>query len=753
MSNLPTNFLNRSISKWVPLLLITIFTLGFFHSYWYKFFQPDDAFIYLVYVKSFLNGLGLTYNGELVEGYSSIVWTLLITGLAWLGIDPLVVSKWVGWIFYLIIGGLIIWIHQVTLVEKKPTYLISLILFFSIPPLAMWAAGAMETIVFASLIFVAVLSYYYGRIARPSLKVMMLSGIFFGLLSATRPEGFALVGTVLAFEFILAIHKRKLELIFPITTIIIYTVLTAITFIGRWFVYGEWFPTTVNAKTGNLAWQLQLGKNYIIGFIAQYPLLVISYILSIAYLLIIKRSNCKQYFLAWISLIVVSGYLLFNLLVGGDWMLGWRFLVPILPFAALTIGIAVSNFWGRGAIIIIIILLVSLAPKTVELHKAAFKQAESDKGDIIMGQYIRSLNLPKTTKIAVIDAGAIPYYSGLPTIDMIGLNDRHISKLPGGFLQKYDNNYVLSQKPTIIQFHTKYVTDKGDIAPTESFRGSLVLFYTPEFQKWYEHDKNSPVPHLFKRREQPLKHTFLDTYYNLDMSWKQDQTNSINITLKKTGDGIWIAQQSDHLEAGVVYLHVIAHKTNGKIIYEAYHSIPKNMMKNDQVTMKLNLPDIKGNYIYTICPVLLGIRDFPTCSNGDAIEISHLSEEIQPISEGAVAFNDERLLLRGWSVPEKSFVWSLGSESFIEFNIKDYSLIKTISLSLEAFGNQSLEIYLNDKQVFKSNVTNTTTINFSAKSLKEGKNTIHLIHPDAKIPSPQDQRLIAIALKQIEFKR
>jgi len=41
--------------------------------------------------------------------------------------------------------------------------------------------------------------------------------------------------------------------------------------------------------------------------------------------------------------------------------------------------------------------------------------------------------------IAVVDAGAIPYFSGVKTIDMPGLNDRHIAHLPGGFMLKYDN--------------------------------------------------------------------------------------------------------------------------------------------------------------------------------------------------------------------------------------------------------------------------------------------------------------------------
>ena len=38
----------------------------------------DDAYIFFVYAKNFVEGNGLTYNGTYVEGFSSLLWTTLL---------------------------------------------------------------------------------------------------------------------------------------------------------------------------------------------------------------------------------------------------------------------------------------------------------------------------------------------------------------------------------------------------------------------------------------------------------------------------------------------------------------------------------------------------------------------------------------------------------------------------------------------------------------------------------------------------
>ena len=56
--------------------------------------------------------------------------------------------------------------------------------------------------------------------------------------------------------------------------------------------------------------------------------------------------------------------------------------------------------------------------------------------------------------LAVDAAGKIPFYFGLPVVDMLGLNDEYIAHLPARFFEaghnKYDPDYVLSRRPDLL---------------------------------------------------------------------------------------------------------------------------------------------------------------------------------------------------------------------------------------------------------------------------------------------------------------
>ncbi len=729
--------------------LLIIFLLGLIHTVLYKHYQPDDAFIYLVYAKNFLDGHGLTFNGALVEGYSSVLWTVLVTAISWFGMDPLMAAKALGWSAYLALALLLAWIHR-GVTDKLYAPLFSISIYFAAPSIAMWASGAMEAVLFSMFLAAAAFTYFYARLITPSNRLYLISGVLFGLVSLTRPEGFALVGSVLAFELILFLHHRKWELTGAAITCFTWATITAAMFIGRWVIYDQWFPTTVGAKTGNLSWQMQLGSAYIIDFLKHHYVLIVVYAGSLAYAAArIRKSNPNQYFLVWFLTILVFGYIAFNWLVGGDWMLGWRFITPIIPFIALTIGITLGKINSRISPLILAAVVISLLTQTIELHTLSSKQVESDKGDILMGQYIQSLNLSPSTQIAVIDAGAIPYYAGLPTIDMIGLNDSYLSKLPGGFLQKYDNDYVLAQKPEIIQFHTKYINDKGDVAPTEAFRGSLVLFYTQEFQRWYMRDTKSPVPHLFVRREKALDHTFLDTYFDADLTARKKLPEQIEVTLRKTGDGIWLNQSSQHLEGGGVYIKATTLMNDGKIVSESLTPIDNPMIKGDEFTTIINIPKHKEWTRTILCPTLLGVQDYGLCAQNGGIQISN-NRPSQPIKLGKpVAHNDNSLLFLGWSFPETNHTWSLGKNSTISFYHDGPSMNVVASMDISPQGDQKLLMYANDLNIYEGSINSPSTLTTKVFELKSGINAIHIEHPDAGQPSPNDPRHISIAFKFI----
>ena len=75
-----------------PLILLVAFLVA---VAWLNRFIQDDAFISFRYASNLVSGHGLTWNpGEPpVAGYSTFLWTVLVSSLLWLGVDP-VIGSW-----------------------------------------------------------------------------------------------------------------------------------------------------------------------------------------------------------------------------------------------------------------------------------------------------------------------------------------------------------------------------------------------------------------------------------------------------------------------------------------------------------------------------------------------------------------------------------------------------------------------------------------------------------------------------------
>jgi hypothetical protein len=99
------------------------------------------------------------------------------------------------------------------------------------------------------------------------------------------------------------------------------------------------------------------------------------------------------------------------------------------------------------------LLLFTLYSSSTDFSVRPERQAVFDRAEI--GRWLRD-NAPPDTVIAVIPAGAIPYESRLRTIDMLGINDKHIAHRDldlgrfGAGHEKYDSLYVLDRRPDII---------------------------------------------------------------------------------------------------------------------------------------------------------------------------------------------------------------------------------------------------------------------------------------------------------------
>ncbi len=185
----------------------------------------------------------------------------------------------------------------------------------------------------------------------------------------------------------------------------------------------------------------------------------------------------------WLITGVVGAQTTFILYVGPDWMPHHRFLVPILPL--LCVLAALPKTLARNG-------LPSLALATLTLTAAAWEGLLTwqlyrplsvefgrwTEGLADAGRWIREV-VPEDEWIAVVDAGALAYFSGRQTIDILGINNAHIARDP----DHSDPEYVLSFRPVLVQLHAKAL-ETGERMPLDSKAGAD-LFYHPKFQRTY----------------------------------------------------------------------------------------------------------------------------------------------------------------------------------------------------------------------------------------------------------------------------
>lgn len=171
--------------------------------------------------------------------------------------------------------------------------------------------------------------------------------------------------------------------------------------------------------------------------------------------------------LSYLTLVTVA-YGVYIVYVGGDWSVG-RFFVPVLPFVYLAIAVGLAEIYGwvegrvpaylgatAAALLLGAIAFASSWNGEYGIFVRGFDAATATEARVTMGRWLKS-NVPPGTWIAVDAAGEVPYFSGLPAIDMFGINDLHIGRLsvptlgtgtPGH--EKFDLGYIIARAPRFV---------------------------------------------------------------------------------------------------------------------------------------------------------------------------------------------------------------------------------------------------------------------------------------------------------------
>lgn len=453
---------NKHFKAFVILLSLLILSIMLYFSWP---FTVDDAFIAFRYSSHLAAGYGLTWNPGYapVEGYTTFLWTVLMTIPHIIGFDPVIFSKIFGvlsTIIFIYISSLFVSRLTKDLFSKAiPIAELFVILLLSLFPVtSIHAISGMETAFFTMLLTLFLYLTYVclNDFSLKNIIFLSLAGLLVGL---TRPDG-NLAVIVGLFALLVVLPKDKRRALIGVVSIF-YLFPGAIYFIWRYTYYGHLFPLSFYLKVGSSSFLA--GKYRVLTFIVYLA----THIGVLIFFALKKLNKCLIPALfsvasLWLFFIFprhLMGYL-------------WRFLFPTVPFLFSIASLGVAVLWtevrlraksgfsiAKIMLIFPILIPIFFLAEAYIAIKPKYEVGLKNQLYYSLGKKLNQFCSSDYSKILVSgDAGAIPYYSRWLVLDPVGLNDNYLST--GIDYEPYSvndsltttklNNYIFSHKPDLI---------------------------------------------------------------------------------------------------------------------------------------------------------------------------------------------------------------------------------------------------------------------------------------------------------------
>jgi hypothetical protein len=447
----------------------------------------DDAYITYQYARNLADGFGFVYlpDGEPTEGFTNLLWVVLLAPAFLLDIDPLYYARGFS-IILVLIGSYFLYATYKVIVPSenfRVTWSLPVLLWLGYYNTTYHLMLGLETSLYST--FLIVLAYLstktqlalqinslsrtdielnHGSLA--TLKYNLLAFFIIGILTGlTRPEGFAATFILGLIFFAPRVHLRVVAASF-----LLYLFCIVFIIFFKYLVFQSFTPNSYYLKV--LATESLLpGVDFVISFFDEMKLWFV-----FCALLLLKGNLKKDSKITIYSLLaLLLFFMLFYLKTLP--MMAWehRYLTPyvfvLVLFASYFISFGVSeylNHFGEKKVqlmvtfVVVGLIVFSLLglrsifmlttamkgvlglpePARLETFDLHYKEKE-------LGDRLAELNLGKDLSIAFWDAGLIPYLSKSSFIDLHGLNNNAIARMTSG-----DNiiEYTLNKSPDIIIF-------------------------------------------------------------------------------------------------------------------------------------------------------------------------------------------------------------------------------------------------------------------------------------------------------------
>lgn len=471
--------LHNTTLRWTAVAALPALVLVAFQATWPWPFFSDDSFISLRYSDRLLQGFGLTWSNdpagvpEHVEGYSNLSWVLLTAGLGALGIELVTAAR--------LLGGLctalgLWWLAGAFRPDNAKAAAVAAVaplLVASTQPVMIWTLAGLEGPLVLALLALGFkgLVRRYGdrdRQATFSPATLLTAGLPFAAVCLTRPDGplWVLMGgsgiAVMSWShgFWPAVRRA---LFFGLPSLSAVAVQVAF----RLSYYGDYVPNTAHVKAEFDSASIGPGFAFVKHAMLAMPGLSLAAAIGTAWMLLHKKTRG----FTLVLLLPVLAWLAYLIAIGGDHFPGLRLLHGALVPMALLAALAIHALNARVQLIAAIAIAIGASWWNVEVARSDPRSHEAraetwEWHDKVFGETLARAFAEQQPRIAIDAAGALPYYSRLPAIDMLGLCDATIATTPfrdwlktvkpgtpkpPGHLRG-NGDYVMQQQPDLIVF-------------------------------------------------------------------------------------------------------------------------------------------------------------------------------------------------------------------------------------------------------------------------------------------------------------
>lgn len=444
----------------------------------------DDAMVSMRFAKHLTEGQGLVWNvsGSRVEGFTNPLWVGMMAVVHMFGFPESKISLVVQLLSLCFLVGTLFFVRRIAkLVSNDSPIVAPIAVIFTAfyLPLNNWSLQGMEVGLLTFVIVAAV----FGTLVtlegkkKPSWLIYLLALSVWIRIDAAIPM-LILISALAWFDRLRWRKHIMWGIVVVFGSLAVQTIL-------RYGYYGEWLPNTYYLKMTGFPFLYRIARGFHVSLIFLRQLNPLLVLIPIIYVWRRPEPACV------ISLLIVLGQLLYSTYVGGDAWEWWggsnRYVAVAMPMFFIVY--AKSCLWlfrvvrkevekhfsgllrFSTAAAVVFLMMSFLWFNAISGLKSLRKLVlieqplhADENAQVVQEALILRRITDDSTRIAVVWAGALPYFLERPTIDMLGKNDAVIAReqmkmtdnsssyksfYPGHM--KYDYSYSIGRlKPDIV---------------------------------------------------------------------------------------------------------------------------------------------------------------------------------------------------------------------------------------------------------------------------------------------------------------